>query len=571
MLEFLTIKNLAVISDAEIEFFPGLNVITGETGAGKSMVVQALGMLRGDRADSGWIRAGEENAVVGATIDCGESISVELSQYLPEESFDDDPQLVLERIISNQGKNRVRINGSLSKLRTLSLLSSEIIELTSQHDQVKLLSPSNYSAIVDTYLDDKDLPAKLRNKLAELDTIDSRLNELKTGSIENQRRMEILEFHIKELKNADIEEGEYASLLQLSKKISSLSEIVSSAQWAEFSISGDESSILNMLGEIIRKISLYHDIEPEFAEAIENLEKARELLLDASSIFRHSGDRELPDFNPDDIQNKLHIMEKLSKKHGVGSPDELIAVLENLESEFNSFSNDESSIPELENTLNTLRTEALKLAGVLTAERKKCARKLSNQVKTELMDLGFTNADFIVEIEPRTPSKNSKTCRIYDDLYISDEGADKVSFLFSANPGLPPKPLSETASGGEISRIHLAMKCAASGFQNTLTTIYDEVDTGIGGETANMVGKKLKKISLNRQVICITHLPQIAAFADHHYTVHKEIKDNQTWTKVKKLSNDERITEVARMMGTISDDAVKLSKALIENGKSTDL
>lgn len=561
MLEYLSISNLAVISDVEIEFGPGLNVITGETGAGKSMIVQALEMLRGGRASSQWIRTGQDNAKVGATITQGADILSRFEDFCDENG----EEIIIERTLTAQGRSRVRIQGALSNIQTLAELTGELIELTSQHDHQKLLSSASYISMVDSMISQNDVFEKLRMSYESLEKAARNLDDLKQKLTNRSSRMENLEFLLEELRGVSPKVGEYENLLKLRRKLASMQDIISTSLWAEELLYSGDSSVSGSLFEIIRKARALSKSEPQMEQVSDILEEARTLCTEAAGVFRNLGEFEDADADPDFVEARLHSYEKLIRKHGVEDADKLISVMQTLEDEFATLNEVSFGVEKLEKQVLSLRKETAELCNKLTELRLKAATDLEKRVSQELGHLGFTGAVFHIEIVPKKAPVNTEDWKLFNGLFMTATGSDKASFLFSANPGLALRPVSESASGGEISRIHLAIKCACVSSSPQLTSIYDEVDAGIGGTTANAVGLKLKTVALKRQIICITHLPQIAAFADHHFVVSKEIVNGSTNTTVRALTLDERIKEIARMMGGVSPESLNLAEKMIKN------
>ena len=564
VLDFLAIRDFAVIADASVEFSPGFNVLTGETGAGKSMIVSALELLRGERAQSHFVRSGAASAVVEAQFHL-ENPPPGLLAKLEEHGLQlDDDSLILERVIAAGGKGRQRIGGRLTTNGALSDVVPLIIEISSQHDSQRLLSAGFALQVLDDFGGLGPLLEELTLRLGELDGLAARREELETLSRTRDQLRETLGFTIGELVEAELAPGEHDRLVARRKRISSLREIIETARFAEETLSLGEDAVLDRLHAVIARLSKVTEAEPRFGLAVQMLEEARIGISEAGVFLRLAEEDEDGGESLEWIEERLFRISRLLRKYHCGDEEELIATLERSRAELEGLQNVEDELGKLARRLDEAREVAAKVARELGRRRAEAAVDLSSRVTAELSDLGFVSSRFFVELTPQRLRSDTPAHRRFDDRRLGSSGFDSAAFWFEPNPGQAPQPVGRGASGGELSRIHLALQSVLAGRSEVAVTLYDEVDAGIGGQVAVKIGEKLRRLSQVRQVLCITHLPQIAAAAGAHFVVEKNVVDGQTVTSVRRLSHPERIAEIARMLGGATPEAVAHAASLLE-------
>jgi DNA repair protein RecN (Recombination protein N) len=564
VLDFLAIRDFAVIADASVEFAPGFNVITGETGAGKSMIVSALDLLRGERAQSHFVRSGAASAVVEAQFHL-ENPPPGLLARLEEHGLQlDDSTLILERVIAAAGKGRQRIGGRLTTTGALGDVVPLIIEISSQHDSQRLLSAGFALQAIDDFGDHGPQVAELGRRLEACDRLAARREELETLSRNRDQLREALGFTIKELTEADLSPGEHERLLARRRRLSSLRDIVETARFAEEALSLGEGAVQDRLHAVIARLTKLAEAEPRFALAVQMLEEARIGVTEACLLFRMPEEDEEGGQGLEWIEERLFRLSRLLRKYHCEDEEALVTVLERSRAELEGLQTVEDELAQLARRLNEAREMAAKAARALSGSRAGAARTLSDRVTAELADLGFVSSRFFVELTPLRVRTDTPEHRRFDDRRLGSSGFDGAAFWFEPNPGQAPQPVGRGASGGELSRIHLALQSVLAGRSEVAVTLYDEVDAGIGGQIAMKIGQKLGLLSQVRQVLCITHLPQIAAAASAHFVVEKNVVDGQTVTSIRRLDHAQRVGEIARMLGGSTPEAVAHAASLLE-------
>ena len=534
MLDTLRIENIAVIEFAEIEFDKGFCVLTGETGAGKSILIDALGAVLGNRTTKNLVRTGCENASVTAVFS---DISKAARDALSEAGFDcDDGNVMLFRKITSDGKSSSRINGIPATAAVVKQISKHLVSIHGQHDSALLTDPAVHGELVDKYsANDRQREAygKIYRRLCDLIKESRALN---LDEAEKQRRIDMLEFQIKELEGADINEGEMAELEGRLKIIQNSEKIARCISEAFEMLSGDESfsgavSLVSRAGEELSECA-------DFSDDIEK--NARRLCEIGFELENICGDirglSEEMDFDPAELERteeRLDLLKRLSKKYG-NSEREMLDFLRSAKKELAGITRGEQRERELENLINEAKAEAVEKAADLTKSRKVASEKLEKAVGAELEFLNMPGVKFLVQSSETPLTKN---------------GREKLEFLISANAGEQPKPLSKIASGGELSRTMLALLSVINSKNDADTIIFDEIDAGISGRAADKVGIRLAKTAENSQVICITHLAQIASKGSSHYLIEKSSDGQKTKTSVEKLDKEGRIEELARIIG----------------------
>ncbi len=550
MLKELGIKNFTIIDTLSISFERGLNILSGETGAGKSIIVDALGLLLGDRASQDMIKAGRNEAYIEAFFDDTGN------QLLQDLSIENDAGIILRRTLAAQGKGRTYINDTPVSMQTLSSVCRDLIDIHGQHEHQGLMKKDSHLQFIDTYGNLSG--AVVQSLYDEISGLRNTITAMKERMRERARRIEFLRFQINEIDAARLKEGEKAIIEEERSILLNLSKLKESSETAYLLLYDAEGSSLEKLVSVSAKVRDISRIDRDAGDILKDLESAVPLIEDAAIALRNL--KEKYDVDPQklgELDERLEVIKQLEKKYGeteksiLDFREKASEELKNLESMEEKLEGLESSLPAKQAALSTA-------AENLSGKRHDVARKLEPLIAGELKELGFQKAVFAIAIRKRET--------------ITATGMDDVEFLFSANPGEAPKPLVKVASGGELSRIMLALKC--SEIQNNApskedgphvrTLIFDEVDAGIGGVTAQHVGKRLKDIAGCNQVICITHLPQIAALADHHLKVEKTLDESKTVVNVTALSGEERRAEIARMLsGRITEGSIKHAGELL--------
>ena len=552
MLTDLNIKNVAIIDNLHVEFGNGLNVLTGETGAGKSIIIDAIELLLGGRATSDLIRAGAEEATVEALFDI--SSRPELLEFLEESGIEVEDGLLLKRVVARNGRNRVFIGGGLSTASLLAELARRLINIYGQHESQTLLKAENHLLLLDGFACCDSLREEFSKLHAELRRTESELCALEEGERDREKRIDLLSFQLEEIAAAALKPDEDSELEAERRVLSNAERLFSVSQGAYENLYAGEGA---MLGPLRRAVAAVADAE-QYDQALvpirETLEDAYARLEDASLALRdYSARIEADPHKLALLDDRLDLIGRLKRKYGA-TVEEVIAHGASVEQELDMLRNAAAVRGELEGRLAALREQIAAQGALLTESRKSSAERLAAAMKVELADLSMPNAVFRVSIEPLPEPRSS--------------GLDRVEFLFSPNPGEPPRPLARVASGGELSRLMLALK-QLHPESDVPTLVFDEVDTGIGGATSAMVGRKLKRVAKGQQIFCITHLPQVSAFADHHFRVEKRQEAGRTVTQVVHLVGDQRVNELARMLGgvTITETTKEHARELIKEAQ----
>src|SRR3990170_453075 len=564
MLKILRIRNFAIVEDLEVEFFPGLNVLTGATGAGKSIIIGALNLALGERASSEMIRTGADCAIVEAVFaikpkNLIEKNLSELGILYPEN------QLIVHREISSKGVSRCFLNDRLVTLANLKIIGDLLADLHGQHEHQSLLDSREHLTYLDNYSEVGDLLARVGNDYSKLKKKLEELEELKRMNKVSKEKKELYQFQLNEITRAGLsvdEEEKLSTEKKILENSEALFQIASMVFQELYDIDG---SIIERLSLTKKELEKGGEYDPRLKDHIENLDSAI-LQLNDSSRFLH-GYKDSLNFDPEKlekIRERLNLINSLKKKYGQ-SIEEVLSYADKIKVDLEKIENRDELIQETEQEIKDLRQILKKDSMLLSDKRKEKGSELSRKIKKELSFLGMERCDFEVKIswceeENGLLEINSKR------YYVDEKGMDQVEFYVSPNPGEELKPLAKIASGGEISRIMLALKSVLAKSDQIPTMIFDEVDVGIGGEIAEAVGKRMKTLSSTHQIICITHLQQIASQADYHFKVYKEVSKNRTITKIKLLSREERIKEIARMIGgkKISDLSLEHAAEMIE-------
>ncbi len=545
MLKELRIKNLAIIDDLKVRFEKGLNVLTGETGAGKSIIVDSLSLALGSRAQSDLIRSGEKEAVIQAYFE------MEGGKELPDFGIDISDGLIIRRSLSVTGKSRAYINDTMVSLQSLAEVGRSLVDIHGQHEHQSLLSVDKHRLLLDSYGKLQGDRGEVESFYREVQALKREGADLRQKMKERAHRLDLLRFQIHEIDASALKTGEKEELIEERIILSNLNRLNELAETAYSMLYGSEGSCVEKLSYIISKVKEMSSIDHSVSDTVHMLESALPFIEDAAISLR--GYRDKHDLEPErlvEIEDRLDLIKKLEKKYGEGIED-IIRYRAEAEKELKGLELVDERLDSIEAELKIKEGMLLGTAISLSEKRKKIAKTIEERVKNELKELAFDHAEFVIDIKQEA---------------ISSLGLDKVEFLFSANPGEPPKPLIKIASGGELSRVMLALKSILADFDSISVLIFDEVDAGIGGKTAESVGKKLKALSNKHQVLCTTHLPQIASQGDFHLKTEKGQRDERVYVEVKELSGRVRLNEIARMLsGKITEVSLKHAKELLES------
>ncbi|MCK9274525.1 MAG: DNA repair protein RecN [Syntrophales bacterium] len=541
MLAELTIRNLAIIDALTIEFREGLTVISGETGAGKSIIIGALSMLLGDRVSNDMIRTSEESAVVEGRFEIEGNSEVE--ETLAEMGLDKAQDLVIRRIISRSGKNRVYINGSPATVQMLSAVGECLVNICGQHEHQTLLRTDRHIDILDEFGGLLNLRNEYLLEYRQFLEFVERREELLKANDERHDREKLLSFQLEEIEKSDVRKGEDEALKEEKKILASASKLREYGESSYADLYGNEGSILEKLDSIRERTGQIKAIDQGFSVTGQEMDAAFFALEDIAFALRDYV-KNIPD-DPsrlEQIDDRIELIGKLKRKYG-STIEEVLERKEAIKKELGEITRLEEEIECVEAIISEKKTRLLRTARHLSDMRKHYAHILEEKIEGEIHDLHMIHTVFRIMFAEASESE--------DSLVLHENGLDRVEFYLSTNVGETLKPLQRIASGGELSRIVLAIKKVAATGGSAGTVVFDEVDSGIGGAAAERIGSKLKDVSLSHQVICITHLPQIACFGDAHYLVTKKVSDGRTHTRVLPLAEPERLEEIARMLGGI--------------------
>lgn len=547
MLNSLYIENIAVIEKTNIDFTKGFNVLTGETGAGKSIIIGSINALLGGRISKDMIRSGADTAFVSGSFTVTNNVVYDL---LNKYGFDceDDEELILQRKLTSSGKSSCRINGRPATLAILKEITAHLVNVHGQHESYNLMSPEKHITYIDSIGDLDSIKKEYRENLAILRECKRKLNNAQTDDSQRERQIDLLRYQINEIEEIDPKEGEYEQLTEERSKALNAQDIIKNISVAAAILSGGEDSsgcisLLKECNDYISEISEYMPQSENISRRISNVYyELQDCEEELSSLL------DTVDTNPyrfEEIEERLDLLYKLSKKYG-NTTEEILQFCENAKNELAQLEDYEFNLEHLQKEYNKYFQSTKALALQLSAKRKEISNEFMSRVKEEMTYLDMPNVNLKVNIE-RCP--------------LNENGCDKLEFLISANPGEEPKSVSKIASGGELSRMMLAITNVIAANNIVATMIFDEVDTGISGSASQKVGYKLKALSATRQVICITHQAQIAALADTHFLIKKNVENNRTFTQVTPLNFKQRTHELARIIGGVSITELTLKHA----------
>jgi DNA repair protein RecN (Recombination protein N) len=552
MLKHLYIKNFTLIDELDISLYEGFSVITGETGAGKSIILGAIALLLGQRADSKTIKQGAEKCVIEAHFD--------LSRYNMQAFFDendieyDADDCIIRRELTAAGKSRAFINDTPVALSMLKELGDQLMDVHSQHQNLLLNKQDFQLEVVDIIADDAAQLAKYQQTYTAYQAAEKELAELQAAIERNRENRDFLQFQYEELENAHLVEGEQEELEQRSDTMEHSEDIKSALYTTDNALSADQNGVIEQLRSSLSALRSIEAVYPEVGDLIQRIDSSyidlKDVAHEISSLL------ESVDFDPaelDQVNNRLDRIYELEKKYHVDAIEALIEKREMLHQQLQAIENGDESLDEVKARVSQLEAQARKEAEALTKLRTKAAKKIEDEMQKRLVPLGMPHVRFSIQLTT---------------IELGVNGCDRVSFLFSANTSTPLQPVSQVASGGEIARVMLSLKAMISGAVKLPTIIFDEIDTGVSGKTAEMMAQIMKEMGGHgRQVISITHLPQIAALGSVHYKVEKNETANGTTSKMRQLDADERVREIAQMLSgsDVSEAAIQNAKALLNH------
>ena len=552
MLKHLYIKNFTLIDELDISLYEGFSVITGETGAGKSIILGAIALLLGQRADSKTIKQGADKCVIEAHFD--------LSRYGMQAFFDendieyDADDCIIRRELTAAGKSRAFINDTPVALSMLKELGDQLMDVHSQHQNLLLNKQDFQLEVVDIIADDAAQLAKYQQTYTAYQTAEKELADLQAAIERNRENRDFLQFQYEELENAHLVEGEQEELEQRSDTMEHSEDIKSALYTTDNALSAEQNGVIESLRSSLSALRSIEAVYPEVGDLIQRIDSSYIDLKDVAHEV--SNLLESVDFDPaelDQVNNRLDRIYELEKKYHVDTIEALIEKRDNLQQQLQAIENGDESLDEVKARLSALEAQARKEAEALTKLRTKAAKMIENEMQNRLVPLGMPHVRFSIQLTA---------------VELGVNGSDRVSFLFSANTSTPLQPVSQVASGGEIARVMLSLKAMISGAVKLPTIIFDEIDTGVSGKTAEMMAQIMKEMGGHgRQVISITHLPQIAALGSVHYKVEKNETANGTTSKMRQLDADERVREIAQMLSgsDVSEAAIQNAKALLKN------
>ncbi len=550
MLKQLYISNYALIDELNVCFDTGFNVITGETGAGKSILLGALGFALGDRADTGVLYDKDKKCVVEAHFELNNN---DLSPLFEENDLDFEPDCIFRRELSPQKKSRAFINDTPVALQTMKEIGSQLVDIHSQHDSLLLTDADFQLRLLDDIAQNGEKLTQYQVEYGNYNAIRRKLNELKDAATKNTAENDYLKFQLDELQKTDLKEGEYAEIEQTLSVMENSEEIKTLLMTANGLLEDSETAILGQINDLGSTLSRLKHLLPDTENLGERIENLKVELKDiAYDLRRREDDTQFDEGQLQTLQERYDLINRLMMKHHVNGFEELLALRDNLAKKVNAFENIDEEISKTEKQLKDSEKQLSSLAKALHDKRCQAAEAFSVKVSELVRQLAMPFAVFQVEVESLAQ--------------FGSKGSDTIRFLFSANKGIAPDDLSRVASGGELSRLMLSIKSAVSSYNYIPTLIFDEIDTGVSGEVAAKIGGIMRQMGQSLQLISITHLPQVASQAEHHYFIYKDNAGERTQSHIRVLSHDERITEIAKMLSNdqVTPEALKAAEVLLK-------
>jgi len=567
MLSLLKIKNIALIDELQIEFSRGLNLLTGETGSGKSIIVDSLGALTGDRISSDLIKEGEKSAQIEGLFNLSSNADLHEMFYESGIEVEDTSEidLIVRRELAANGRNRIFVNNQLVTSNFLKRIGAYLVDIHGQGEQATLFNPSNHLEILDKYAGLQNLRANLSEKYRGLAKTQKEIENLREDEAQKLQLLDVLQFQVDEIKKVNLQMGEDDSLNEEKRRLNNVEKLSSLSDESYLLLYDNEESTVSTLEKAARKIGELSEYESSFEEYDEGLQTAQAVLADLAMSVRDFRNR--LEFSPErleEIENRLAEISRLKRKYG-GAIETVLAHLEESEARLKNIETFEERKEELKKILAKQREDYLKIALEIHDKRAKAASKFEKEVEANLKAVALEKARFEVRID----APNQTDLQAESNKRLTAKGYDQIEFYFSANVGESVKPLAKVASGGEASRLMLILKTTAKSADAEKSVVFDEIDVGIGGRVAEAVGLKLKELAKTQQVLCVTHQPQVASLADQHFLVEKETVGKRTKVGVKVLKDGEKIEEIARMLtGTqITETARQHAKEMLGAAK----
>lgn len=548
MLLHLTIRNFAIIDALELEFDSGLTALTGETGAGKSILLGALGLVLGDRADNDSIKQGSDYAEIVAEFDIQNNEAV--SSWLVEQALNTDDECLLRRRISKDGRSRAYINGTPVNLQLIRELGEMLIDIHGQHEHQSLMKPVIQRQLLDDFANHSNLIESVSNAFVQLKLVDEQLQHLEQASSDRNNRLDLLRFQTQELDALALEENEYEKINEQHARLAHAEKLTSTVQQSLEELHGaEDSNIQSNLSHIISSLQNIAELDEKLNPVVDLLVEAQVQIDEGISQLRAYGDSlELNPAELEQVEQRLEVILDLARKHRV-EPGTLTELHQQLSDELSDLDHADERLEELRAEYKTLEQTYSNAAKSLSSSRNKAAKKLNKAITSSMQTLGMSGGLFVIELTQTDSDKRTA------------HGTDKIEFTVTANSGQSCKALSRVASGGELARISLAIQMITATQARIPTLIFDEVDSGVGGGIAEIVGQHLRTLGKSNQVVCITHLPQVASQAHNHMRVHKQSDKKQTSTDVETLNKQQRIEEIARMLSGVDITQQSLAHA----------
>ena len=550
MLKQLQISNYALIDELNVRFETGFSVITGETGAGKSILLGALGFALGDRADTGVLYDKDKKCIVEAQFELTDDM---LRPIFEENDLDFETECIFRRELSPQKKSRAFINDTPVALQTMKDIGNQLVDIHSQHDSLLLTDADFQLRLLDNIAQNSIILSEYQTEYANYNTLKRKLNELKEMATKNTAENDYLKFQLDELDKADLKEGEYAEIEQTLNVMENAEEIKTLLVTANGLMDDSENAILGQINSLSNTLQRMQHLLPDTENLSERIDNLKVELKDIAYDLRHKEDEtQFDEGQLQSLQDRYDLLNRLMMKHRVKEPDELITLRNNLKEKVSAFENIDGAIAQAENTLKESAKRLTQQAKALHEKRCQAAAVFSEKVTHLVRQLAMPFAVFQVEVERQEQFGN--------------KGTDDIRFLFSANKGIAPDDLRRVASGGELSRLMLSIKSAVSSYNYIPTLIFDEIDTGVSGEVAAKIGGIMQQMGHALQLIAITHLPQVATQAEHHYFIYKDNDGQRSQSHIRLLTREERINEIAKMLSNdqVTPEALRAAEVLIK-------
>jgi DNA repair protein RecN (Recombination protein N) len=547
MLQELSIRNFAIIDDLQISFSDGLNILSGETGAGKSIIINAVNLLLGSRANVGLIRTGSQTAELEVLFQIAKQSTI--AGIMEKNGFHPEEGLLIRRIVSREDRHRIYINGHLATTQTLNLITENLASISGQHAHQRLLKEEDQLEIIDQFGDLTSLRDEIFSCFHEIVPLIRNLTNLKAKQAHHAEQVQLLEFQGKEIRQASISPGEDVALEQERIRLKNGEELFQAVHNSVEALYSAQGAAVERLVAVKKDLEKAARIDPDLVPKTERIAEAAIYLEDIAEALRtYLKNIQIDENRLEAVEARLDTLNKLKRKYGKSLEDVLLK-LESIDHELSGIDNLSTDIADTEKKLSFLHGKLVKLAITLSKKRKSTAKTLAKKVERELDTLKMSQTKFEISFRTLPVDEHTEPYLTTDENVITETGIDRITFLIAPNVGEPLKPLNSIVSGGELSRIVLALKAILARTEAVQTIVFDEVDAGIGGSVAEVVGKKLSSLARHHQILCITHLPQIAKFGDHHFNISKQVTRGRTRTTITRLTEAERVKEIARMLG----------------------